>query len=113
MKPDIRVYLCSDEGEKFFGEGPYRLLSAIHSEGSLRKAAMQMNMAYSKAFFLLKRAEEMLGYPLTEKMTGGKGGGGSCLTPEAKELLKKYEQYRKECHEANLRIYRSVFSESE
>jgi molybdate transport system regulatory protein len=109
MKPDIHTFLCDDDGNRFFGEGPCRLLYAIDETGSLRKAAAQMNMAYSKASYLMKRAESCLGFALTEKTIGGRGGGGSCLTPEAKELLKKYEQYKLECKTAGREIYRKIF----
>ena len=36
---------------------------------------MEMNMSYSKAFSIINRAEKVLGFPLTEKSIGGKGGG--------------------------------------
>lgn len=109
MKSVINVYLYED-GEKFFGEGPCRLLKGIERTGSLRAAAMEMNMSYSKATIILNRAEKALKFPLTEKTIGGKGGGGSQLTPEAKEFLKRYEKYREACNEANSRIYHEIFS---
>lgn len=109
MKPVINVYLY-ENGEKFFGEGPCRLLHGIERTGSLRAASMEMNMSYSKAITLMNRAEKALKFPLTEKKIGGKGGGGSHLTPEAKEFLKRYEKYREACYEANNRIYHEIFS---
>lgn len=39
MKPKICVMLCDDIGERFFGEGPCRLLHRIEETGSLRAAA--------------------------------------------------------------------------
>lgn len=109
MKSVTSIYLY-ENGEKFFGEGPCRLLHGIERKGSLRAAAMEMNMSYSKAFSIINRAEKVLGFPLTEKSIGGKGGGGSRLTEEAKVFLKKYEAYREACYEANSRIYSEYFS---
>ena len=109
MRSVVSVYLY-EEGEKFFGEGPCRLLHGIERTGSLRAAAMEMNMSYSKAITIMNRAEKALKFPLTEKTIGGKGGGGSQLTPEAKEFLKRYEAYREACYEANSRIYHEIFS---
>lgn len=109
MRPVTKVYLY-EEDEKFFGEGPCRLLHGIEETGSLRSSAMQMNMSYSKAIGILTRAEKILGFPLTEKKIGGKGGGGSILTAEAKQFLERYEAYRKACYEANDRIYHQFFS---
>ena len=75
MCEQIKLYLCNEEGQRFFGEGPYQLLRCIERCGSLRSAAQEMNMAYTKAFHLIRHAEEELGFPLTEKTIGGTGGG--------------------------------------
>lgn len=109
MQPDIHVFLCSDSGERFFGEGPYRLLLTVEEKGSLRAAAIQLGMAYTKALKIITRAEKALGFRLTERIAGGKGGGGSRLTPEAKELIQRYEAYKTACHEANRRIFADCF----
>ncbi len=58
MRPVIRVYLYDENGERFFGEGPLRLLHAVEETGSLRSAAQSMEMAYTKALHLLRRAEK-------------------------------------------------------
>lgn len=50
-----------------------------------------MKMSNSKAWKILKRAEEDLDMPLVERISGGKDGGGSKLTQEGEELLEKYE----------------------
>ncbi len=109
MRPVARVFLYEGE-EKFFGEGPCRLLHGIERFGSLRAAALEMGMSYSKAIGLINRAERLLGFALTEKTIGGRSGGGSRLTPEAMEFIAKYERYREDCYEANRRIYSEIFS---
>lgn len=111
MKPMIKVYLTDDQGEKFFGEGPWRLLTEIRSTGSLRSAAGNLAMAYTKALKILNRAEAVLGYPLLTRAAGGRSGGGSALTAEGEMLLSKYEAYRDGCREANRRIYQEIFGE--
>ena len=75
MQPNIRVMLFDEDGERFFGEGPCRLLHAIEQTGSLRAAAQSMQMAYTKALGLVRHAEQVLGFALTERKIGGKGGG--------------------------------------
>ena len=111
MEPAIRIFLRGEDGEKFFGEGPCRLLKGIDRSGSLRSAAKEMEMAYTKALRLVSRAEEVLGFPLTERTVGGKGGGGSRLTPRAKEFIETYEAYRDACYQANIELYRKFFPE--
>lgn len=109
MKPVTKIQLFDENGEKFFGEGPCRLLEQVEQTGSLRCAAASMEMAYSKALKLVKQAEEALGFPLTQRSVGGKDGGGSTLTPEGREFLHKYEAYRDACIQANRELYANYF----
>ena len=109
MKAVTRIIFCDDTGEKFFGEGPYRLLLAIEQFGSLRAAAQSMDMAYTKAHKLMKNAETALGFPLTMRTAGGRDGGGSTITPRGKEWLKRYEAYRDACIQANSELYSRFF----
>ena len=109
MKSVTKILLTDDNGIKFFGEGPLRLLRSVERTGSLRAAALEMEMAYSKATKLLKQAEANLGFPLTTRSAGGKDGGGSVLTPEGKRWLQQYEAYREACVKANQALYRQFF----
>ena len=109
MKPVTKIIFTDDNGIKFFGEGPLRLLRCVERTGSLRAAAMEMEMAYSKATRLLRQAEHHLGFPLTTRSAGGKDGGGSRLTPEGKQWLEQYEAYRDACVRSNQALYRQFF----
>lgn len=109
MKVVTRITFWDQNGEKFFGEGPARLLKGIEEYGSLRSAAISMDMAYTKALKLMKKAEATLGFPLTTRTSGGKDGGGSILTPEGKAWLDRYEAYVQACEEANQQMFRQFF----
>lgn len=109
MRAVTKIQFTDDDGNKFFGEGPLRLLRCVERTGSLRAAAIEMEMAYSKATRLLKQAEANLGFPLTTRSTGGRDGGGSVLTPEGKRWLRQYEAYRDACVKANQTLYRQFF----
>ena len=109
MKAVTKIIFLDHNGEKFFGEGPARLLHDIEERGSLRAAAMSMGMAYTKALRIMKHAEAALGFPLTTRITGGKDGGGSKLTPEGKAWLARYESYRQACTAANQAFFRKFF----
>ena len=109
MRPVTKIIFTDDHGVKFFGEGPFRLLLGVEKTGSLRAAAMEMEMAYSKASKILKQAEANLGFPLTIRAAGGRDGGGSILTPEGKRWLQRYEAYRDACVKANQALYRQFF----
>ncbi|MCI7018696.1 MAG: NTP transferase domain-containing protein [Clostridiales bacterium] len=109
MKPVTKIQFLDENGEKFFGEGPFRLLRLVEETGSLRCAAASMGMAYSKALKLVSQAEKALGFPLAQRSVGGKDGGGSTLTPEGREFLQKYEAYRDACVQANRELYAQYF----
>lgn len=82
--------------DKAFGPGMSTLLRNIEKTGSLQGAAQAMNMAYSKAWKILKESEKAWGFALTARETGGRDGGGSTLTPQALELLAAYDAFMKE-----------------
>ena len=107
MQAVTRVIFLDEDGEKFFGEGPCRLLHAVEQTGSLRAAAQWM--AYTKALKLVRHAEKALGFALTERTAGGRDGGGSSLTAQGKEWLRQYERYRDACVEANRQLYLACF----
>ena len=111
MKAVTKITFFDSEGDKFFGEGPARLLHGVEETGSLRAAAISMNMAYTKALKLIKNAESALGFALIRSTAGGRAGGGSCLTQQGKEWLRRYEQYRDACIQANSRLYLEFFPE--
>lgn len=111
MKAVTRILFLDQEGNKFFGEGPFRLMKGVEETGSLHAAAADMGMAYTKALKLMKNAEKALGFPLTSRAAGGSGGGGSRLTKEGKEWMDRYEAYRDACVQANRQLYLEFFSE--
>jgi molybdate transport system regulatory protein len=78
-------------GRPILGPGRKELLRAVDEQGSISKAAHLLKMTYRKAWGQIKAMEERLGLPLVVKRAGGVGGGGARLTPEARDLLAKYD----------------------
>jgi molybdate transport system regulatory protein len=91
-----KLWLSNLSGESIIGENRLRLLQEISDRGSLSAAALALGVSYRKAWGDLRRAEELLGYPLTVKHRGGQKGGCSELTPAAKRLLEAYDALKKE-----------------
>ena len=79
-----------------FGPGVAELMEHVEATGSLSKGCRCMQMAYSKGWKILKRAEEDLGIPLVQGNRGGSNGGQTVLTPEGKEFLKRYRKFEQE-----------------
>ena len=78
---------------KCFGPGIAQLLHAVDRLHSLRAAAAEMEMAYSKAWNIVRNSEDALGFKLLNSSVGGKGGGGAYLTEEAVKLLESYDTF--------------------
>ena len=79
--------------------------------GSLRSAAGEMDLAYSKAWKLIRSLEEEWGFQLLFRQTGGANGGGSSLTEAAEQLLDRYEAMLAEVNLAAEAAFKKYFSE--
>ena len=103
LHPAITLRLYTDR--KCFGPGIAMLLRRVQTLHSLRSAAMDMNMAYSKAWTILREAEQGLGIKLLYSTTGGRNGGGAVLTEDGERLLEAYSSYERELKEEGQRLF--------
>lgn len=95
---------------KCFGPGVAQLLHAVQELHSLRAAALSMDMAYSKAWTIIKNSEKALGFSLLDSTAGGKGGGGAALTPEGARLLRAYDTFCSRLHDAADELFQEEFA---
>jgi molybdate transport system regulatory protein len=107
MKVACKIWI--DQNGKAFGDGPYELLKGVEKTNSLHKTADQMGMAYSKAWKLIRTMEQRLGFVLLDRKVGGRSGGGSSVTPEAKEFMLSYEQFREKIDVMINKIFQEHF----
>ncbi|MEO5995828.1 MAG: winged helix-turn-helix domain-containing protein [Chitinophagaceae bacterium] len=82
------------EGHRFFGPGRVELLQRIEETGSINKAAKTMGMSYKKAWEMINALNTQSSKPLVITQTGGEKGGGSVITPEARQLIVYHQQLR-------------------
>ena len=75
LHPDIQVQFTRS-GETLTPES-VQLLEMIDHIGSMQSACACMHMSYSKGLQILKKTEQMLGYALIDRFSGGGSGGGS------------------------------------
>jgi len=52
LKLRYKIWIEKDE-EKIFGDGPLDILQRVERTGSLRQAAVEINMSYSHAWNLM------------------------------------------------------------
>ena len=103
LHPAVTLRLYTDR--KCFGPGVAMLLRRVQTLHSLRSAAMDMHMAYSKAWTILREAERGLGFKLLHSTTGGRGGGGAVLTEQGERLLAAYDACERELRETGDRLF--------
>ncbi|MHC2994616.1 MAG: LysR family transcriptional regulator [Candidatus Atribacteria bacterium] len=110
MKLRYKIWL-ETEGCKVFGNGPLDILHRVERTGSLRQAAAEINMSYSQAWNLMRDLEKRLGFKLLKRKVGGESGGGSQLTEPARDLMMKFEMFRKRASESLILLYKEIFKE--
>lgn len=69
------------------GASRIALLAAIGETGSITSAAKAVGMSYKGAWDAIDTMNNLAGEPLVVRQTGGKGGGGTTLTPRALKLI--------------------------
>ncbi len=100
LRVRFKLWLSTKNVEGVFGDGKWRLLRAIDSEGSLNAASKALRISYRKAWGDLSKAEACLNIALLEKHRGGRMGGQTCLTEQGKEWVKAYTKFRSEIEKA-------------
>ena len=93
--PEMKLMLSGEKG--FFGPGALQLLSLTGETGSLKQAAMQMGISYSKAWKMIADIESQAGVPILKSQAGGRKGGSSELTAECLDLMARYSAFISEC----------------
>ncbi|MFM0736999.1 TOBE domain-containing protein [Paraburkholderia xenovorans] len=78
------------------GASRIALLAAIGETGSITGAAKAVGMSYKGAWDAVDAMNNLAGEPLVVRLTGGKGGGGTTLTPRAVKLIDTFRAVERE-----------------
>jgi molybdate transport system regulatory protein len=100
------------DGRPVFGRGKRSLLEAIDKYGSINQAAKESKISYRKAWSYLNVMEERLGMKLIDRQTGGKNGGGTVLTENARIILKQYKDLESGLEKIVEGRFRKIFREN-
>ena len=92
---NARLWLNRGE-ETFLSVGRIILLERIKEYGSITRAARSMGMSYRHAWELVDSMNRLAPKPLVLTETGGRGGGGTVLTPYAEELVARFRKIQQE-----------------
>lgn len=77
-------------GENLGGTNRVELLAAIAELGSITGAAKAVGLSYKAAWDAIDTMNNLAGEPLVERVTGGKGGGGTRLTARGSQLVSNF-----------------------
>ena len=108
MKLTPRFY---QDGERVFGPGVAELMKQVQIHHSLRSAALAMEMAYSKAWRIIRNAERGFGCKLLSSTIGGRHGGGAVLTPEGEQILTAYERFAADINDYSQARFQETFQD--
>ncbi len=85
MSTEVKLWLKSENST--FDAKRIKLLEKIDETGSMSKAAREVGISYKAAWDAIDKMNNLADEPLVMKVTGGRKGGGSTLTPYARELI--------------------------
>ena len=85
------------------------LLEAVEATGSLARAAEQLGVPYRTATYKLREVERNLGVRLVATQSGGAAGGGSRLTPAAREYIRRWRAFSADLDAWVAARYRAAF----
>lgn len=83
-------------GETLAGGARIALLAAIHETGSITGAAKTVGISYKAAWDAVDAMNNLAGVALVVRATGGKGGGGTTLTPRGEHLIETFRAIERE-----------------
>lgn len=91
MNVCARLWFRKDD-KNYIGIGRAELLSRVARTGSIAKAAREMRMSYKAAWDSMDIMNKLSPSPLVQSNNGGKGGGGTKLTPLGFKLLEAFNE---------------------
>jgi molybdate transport system regulatory protein len=97
-------FWIEEDGKSFLGRGRIELLKKIDRYGSISKAAKDMKMSYKAAWDAVDIMNKLARKNVVEKISGGKGGGGTRLTNYGKKLIEVFEMTQLEFENSLVRL---------
>lgn len=86
---EARLWMTKSD-KNYLGRGRVSLLEHIRATGSIHAAAKTMKMSYKAAWDAVDAMNNLSDIPLVERVSGGKGGGGTSLTLKGEEVIKTF-----------------------
>lgn len=111
VQPRCKIWLELD-GEVVLSDWRIELLETVDATGSLALAAKRLRVPYRTAWHKLHAIEGQLGTKLLATRSGGKQGGGSRLTAEARQLIARFHRVSAGLNELVEQRFRAEFGKT-
>ena len=92
LKLNGKLWIANTEGP-VIGPGRIELLERIQQCGSIRQAALQMNMSYRQAWQMIDHMNTGLNEPVVISHRGGKGGGKAEVTLKGQTVIEHFKLF--------------------
>jgi len=109
MRAKVKVWIDDDSDNLIFGGGKTQILEYIDETGSIAEAAKKVGMNYKKAWTHIKILQEFLEDELVITQKGGRGQGGTVLTPKAKEIVETFKTLQNDIKIYTQQRYEELF----
>ncbi|SPJ14314.1 putative transcriptional regulator, ModE family [Syntrophobacter sp. SbD2] len=104
-----KIWIEDETGQVVFGTGRLYILQAVSKHGSIHAAAQELQMSYRAVWGKIRATEKRLGRDLLDRKTGGVRGGGSKLTPFARQILERFEKLNDLTKASANELFRDLF----
>jgi molybdate transport system regulatory protein len=105
LQPRIKAWLVAGD-EFLMGPRYVRLLEEIDRRGSIREASSRVGLSYRTCLNRIRQMERVLGAPVINTTRGGSTGGSSELTPEARDIIRLYREWRTKLERSSDELFR-------
>lgn len=108
IKLDATIWAQTGQN-KFLGGDRITLLEKINELGLINSAAKALGLSYKTAWNPVNMVNNLSEQPLVDRVIGGKGGGGTILTKEGKNVIEQFRVVQIE-HRRFLKNLRDVWA---
>ena len=105
---DYTIQLNHREKGEIMKVHHFALLNVINEIGSIKEAAGKLDISYRKAWGIIQKMEEELGFSLVNRIRGGSQGGKTTLTEDGLKLIHAHKELRIEFDKA-IHVYTKKF----
>jgi molybdate transport system regulatory protein len=107
---DYSLWFKTIDNHLIMKEDCFMLILKIRELGSIALASESFGISYRKAWNLIKKSENLLGFSLVKKHRGGKDGGHTELSPEGNNLVNAYIELKENIGQSIKNITKKFFN---